>query len=110
MSVVRFHLDENVDPDIADGLRIQGIEVTTTPETKLLRTSDSTQFDYVKREGRLLITHDRDFLKIAAKTSDHPGIVFCQMGSRSTGEIILECVIISNSETAEEMRGRVEYI
>ncbi|MEM9538947.1 MAG: hypothetical protein AAGA60_05480 [Cyanobacteria bacterium P01_E01_bin.42] len=33
---IRFHLDENVDNSIADGLRRRGIDVTTTPEVELI--------------------------------------------------------------------------
>ncbi|MDM9382549.1 hypothetical protein QUB80_17765 [Chlorogloeopsis sp. ULAP01] len=40
---IRFHLDENVDPAIALGLRQVGIDVTTSQEAKLLSRSDLAQ-------------------------------------------------------------------
>ncbi len=61
---IKFHLDENVDLDIADGLRIHGIDVTVTKEVNLRGASDPTQFDYAQSTGRVLITHDTDFLRI----------------------------------------------
>jgi hypothetical protein len=33
---IRFHLDENVNGAIADGLRRRGIDVTNTPEAELI--------------------------------------------------------------------------
>ena len=33
---IRFHLDEHCDPAIAAGLRLHGVDVTTTPEAHLL--------------------------------------------------------------------------
>ncbi len=42
---IRFHLDENVDPDIASALRRAGIDVTTSQEANLLAESDTVQLD-----------------------------------------------------------------
>ena len=40
-----------------------------------LRTaSDPAQLAYVQREGRVLVTHDADFLRLASEGVDHPGI------------------------------------
>ena len=110
MPDIRFHLDENVDPEIAQALRNQGIDVTTTQEVQLLSENDSTQFEYVKREGRVIITHDRDFLRIAAKESDHPGIIFCSFNKYSLGKIILHCVSLYHHFSAEEIKCRIEFL
>jgi predicted nuclease of predicted toxin-antitoxin system len=110
MPLLRLHLDENVDPDIADGLRAQGINVTTTQEVGLRTTEDNQQFEFAQREQRILVTHDRDFLRIAAKLQEHCGIIYCPVAVRSIGEIILESAAIAGRFTPEEMRGRVEYI
>ena len=37
---IRFHLDEQVDPEIASQLRRRGIDVTTTVEVGLRTSSD----------------------------------------------------------------------
>jgi hypothetical protein len=37
---IRFHLDENVDPDIASALGRTGIDVTTSQQANLLAESD----------------------------------------------------------------------
>jgi Domain of unknown function (DUF5615) len=41
---IRFHLDENVDPAIGDGLRRRGADVTTTQGVGLTSASDEKQF------------------------------------------------------------------
>lgn len=74
---IRFHLDENVDPDVARKLRRQGIDVTTTVEMNLLGQPDDVQFDFVCHQKRIIVTHDTDFLRFASQTTDHRGIVFC---------------------------------
>ena len=45
---IRFHLDENVDPDVALALRRQGIDVTTTREMKLLGQPDEVQLAFAR--------------------------------------------------------------
>jgi predicted nuclease of predicted toxin-antitoxin system len=107
---ITFHLDENVDPDIAEGLRTHGIDATVTKEENLRGASDPTQFDYAQRSERVLITHDSDFLRIAAKTTEHCGIVFAKSEGYSIGKIVMGCISLYHQFSAEDMRSRVEYL
>lgn len=102
---IRFHLDENVDPDVARALRRQGIDVTTTVEMNLLGQSDEVQFELVLRQKRIIVTHDTDFLRFATQTKEHWGIAFCQKGTRSIGEMIRSLILIHEVFTLEEMKG-----
>ena len=43
MEKIRFHCDEQVERAIAEALRRRGIDVTTTPEARLLGATD---FDF----------------------------------------------------------------
>ena len=108
--LIRFHLDENVDPVIAAALRRYGIDVTTTVEIGLRTTDDKTQFDFVKRENRVVVTHDDDFLRISSQNPDHPGIAFCHMEARSIGEMIRALHLIYEVLTPEDMVGHIEYL
>ena len=40
LNKIKFHLDENVSNAIANGLRMRGIDVTTSPEQGLIGVSD----------------------------------------------------------------------
>ncbi len=42
---IKFHLDENVNNAIVQGLRRRGIDVTTTPEQSLIGASDEEQLN-----------------------------------------------------------------
>ena len=107
---IKFHLDEHVDPDIAKALRRHGIDVTTTVEAGLRTLDDPDHLDFIRREGRVVVTHDADFLRYASQSGDHPGIAYCQMGARSVGEIIRSLILTYEVLTPEEMAGRVEYL
>jgi len=66
---IQFHLDEQVDPEIAFQLRRCDIDVTTTVEVGLRTYSDQSQLDFIRKEKRVIFTHDKDFLIIASSTS-----------------------------------------
>src|SRR5215210_5022964 len=61
---IRFHLDENCDPAIARGLRVHGVDVTTTPEAGLLSAEDEEHIAYGVATGRVAFTQDEDFLRL----------------------------------------------
>ncbi len=106
---IRFHLDENCPKALAAALRRYGIEVTTTPEAGLLGEIDEQQAAYALSEGRILVTQDRDFLRIAASVS-HAGIAYCEKDTRSLGEILTALVFIWEIYEPEEMVNRIEYL
>jgi predicted nuclease of predicted toxin-antitoxin system len=88
---IRFHLDEHVDPVIAAALRRHGIDVSTTPEAGLRTSDDPVHLEFSLAQHRVLVTHDPDFLRIAAAHQAHAGIAYCAMHSRTArqGFIIL---------------------
>lgn len=106
---IRFHLDENCDPRIAVALREHGIDATTARETGLRRAPDEQHFAFAIAEGRVIVTHDTDFLRIAAVQQEHPGIVFFPPHRSGLGHIIRMLTLAWNILEVEEIRGRVEY-
>ena len=107
---IRLHLDEDVDPDVALALRRQGIDVTTTYEMGLLGQPDKVQLAFACEQGRVIVTHDTDFLRLASQSADHWGVAFCKKNARSLGEIIRSLVLISEVLSPDEMRGWIEYL
>jgi len=103
-------LDESCDPRIAVGLRLHGIDVTTTAEAGLLSTPDEIQLAYAVANNRVVVTQDTDFLRFASAGYEHLGIIFFAAQSRSIGQVIRAVRRIWEIYEAEEMRNRVEYI
>jgi len=106
---IRFHLDECCDPVIADGLRRRGIDVTTSQEVGLLKAEDKRQATYGLVQGRVILTHDADFLRLQSAGVPHAGIVFCRKDELSIGEIIKWLVLIWEVYESEELINRVEF-
>ena len=107
---IRFHLDENCHREVAEGLRLFGIDVTTTPEAGLLSVADEQQVAYGFAEDRVIFTQDRDFLRLHAAGVPHAGLAFCRKDTKSIGEIIQALVLIWELMDPEEMANQVEYL
>jgi hypothetical protein len=107
---MRFHLDESVDISVASGLRRRGVDVSMTLEEGLLGVSDEVQLDFTLSQGRVLVTHDSDFLRLHQGGAAHAGIAFWGHQQRSVGEIIRRLVQLSQSYRRDDMQNKVVYL
>lgn len=106
---LRFHLDEQINPRIASGLRRRGIDVTTTVDAALRTVDDGVQLSYALRTGRVLVTCDAGFIARHRAGEEHPGIVYYQPQSRSIGEMVAFLALMVEVMTPDEMHNRLEY-
>jgi predicted nuclease of predicted toxin-antitoxin system len=107
---MRFHLDEHVDFAIAHGLRLRGVDVTTSTDANLLGAPDESHLEFALREERVIFTNDSDFLRYASGSSTHFGIAYCARNTRSIGHIVRHLCLMHDCLEDNEMRGRVEYL
>lgn len=106
---IQFHLDEHIDPEIAAALRRHGVDVTTTLDAGLRSADDKTQLDFICKEGRVMVTDDPDFIRLAG-THSHPGIVIAHRRLLSVGEIIRRLVLVYEVLTPQEMADHIEFL
>ena len=102
-------MDEQVSKAVVLGLRRRGVDVLTVPEAGTLGASDADQLQRAGEEGRVIVTQDDDFLRLAAAGSRHSGIVFASQ-ENTIGEIIRGLMMIHQVLEADEMMGHVEYL
>lgn len=108
---IRYHLDEHIASAIATGLRRREIEVTDPVTAGLLGAPDHEQLRFAASIGHVLVTQDRDFLRLhKASGVPHGGLVYFRQGSLTIGEAIRRLVLIHDALTAEEMANRVEFL
>jgi predicted nuclease of predicted toxin-antitoxin system len=107
---IRFHLDEHISARIAAGLRRRHIDVTTAAEAGLAGADDAAQLEFATSSGRVLVTHDADFLRLHAGGAAHAGIAYCRQGAAPIGELLRLLVLIHDLLSPEEMAGRVEFL
>jgi len=107
---IRYLVDEHVATAVATGLRKRGVDVTTLSEAGLLGAEDADLLAFADEENRVMVTQDRDFLRLAAEAEeDHLGVAYAPQG-RSIGELVRLLDLLAQVSNASEMRGRIEYI
>lgn len=109
MSAVRFYVDEHVSKAVVGGLRRRGIEVVRVPDVDRLGYDDNDHLAFAQREGLVVFTQDADFLRLAAASAAHAGIVYAPQGT-SIGDVVRGLVLIARVLDAEGMVGQVEYL
>jgi predicted nuclease of predicted toxin-antitoxin system len=107
---IRFHLDEHMPSAVARALRRRGVDVTTAQETGLRTHSDEDHWSFIQRENRVIVTRDKDFLRIAGTGASHPGIAFYRIGRVSIGDMIQGLLGIHDSYSAGEVRDRILFL
>jgi predicted nuclease of predicted toxin-antitoxin system len=75
----------------------------------LLGENDEAQLAFALQQGRVIVTQDRDFLRLAASGVSHAGIVYTQQGV-SIGTIVSGLLLIHGVLSAEDMMESIEYI
>ena len=110
MASLRFYLDENVPVQVARQLKARGIDAVTARDLGLLGEDDINHLQNATELGRVLCTHDTDFLHLASFGRQHSGIVFGQQDIHYIGEWVNWLTLMHAVYTPEEMIDRVEYL
>ncbi len=106
---LRFYLDQNVDLTIARALLGRGVDVTTAVDTGRCARSDESQLAMALREGRVVVTHDQDFLVLHSMRVPHAGIVYARMGTRTASQMVQFLKLAYDVLSPQEMKGHVEF-
>ena len=106
---IRFYTDENVSGAVIRGLRRQSVDVVSAPDEGMLGRSDEEHLALAGSLGRVLFTHDRDFLRLDSQGVPHTGIAYIHRRS-SISRIINGLMRIHETKTPEDMIGHVEFI
>jgi predicted nuclease of predicted toxin-antitoxin system len=87
---MRFKLDENLSRSVADLFRSAGHDAMTVREQGLQSAADERVFEVAAREGRTLVTLDRDLgqvLRFPPEAS--AGIIVIDVGPRASHQGLL---------------------
>jgi hypothetical protein len=121
--VLRFYTDTHIARAVAEQLRAHGVDIVRCEEVGLAEASDLEHLDYATQQGRVMITQDKDFLRLHSEwqqqNKSHAGIMFCLphlRGLKYAGVIIRLCLdyhelIAGGAGTLEEdIINQVVYI
>jgi predicted nuclease of predicted toxin-antitoxin system len=77
---MKFKIDENLPPEIAEMLRTEGYDATTAAEEGLSGKDDKIIADVCKTEAKVLVTLDTDFADIRSyPPGEYKGIVVMRL-------------------------------
>lgn len=107
---VRFYLDENVSPTLAEQLRRRGIEAVTVRDLGLLGDTHLNHLQRATAMGYVLCTHDSDYVELALAGVPHAGIVFAQQATTSLGDWLRFLSLVHGVYEAHEMANLIEYL
>ena len=116
MSLLRFHLDEDCQSAaLAAALRQHGIAVVTTNEAGLAGVDDDAQMEHAAKQGTVIVTNNLcDYAMLHARWLAagrmHAGLVLFPQQGFSIGEVVRRLAHLRRTLTAEEMRGRLEWL
>jgi len=109
LAKLSFYTNEGVHIAVAEGLKRRGLKASTAREAGNLGLSDKEQLEYAKGKKLLIITHDDDFLSLAA-TFEHAGIVYVHQQKYSIGELIRNLKLLWDELEQEDMKNHVEFL
>ncbi len=107
---IRFAADEHVRAAVVGGLRRSGVDAVTFQEAGRRAEADADQLDWATAKGRVVITHDEDFLVLAATGRMHAGIAFCRAEKYDVGGLLRALVALSENVSPAEMANSVRFL
>ncbi|MCY4017950.1 MAG: DUF5615 family PIN-like protein [Chloroflexi bacterium] len=107
---LRFFLDENMPVELANQLNQRGIDTLTVRDIERLSENDPTLLTVATADGRVLCTHDQDYVEIAKTGVEHAGIVIVPGEYEDIGVMVNYFRLLHGVYGVEEMLNRVEYL
>lgn len=113
---ISFFFDEHVPNAAATTLRARGADVLTVAESGRDSFPDDEQLRFATSEGRVVVTHDADYLTLAAdfltRGEQFAGIAYSHplKYQGNVGGLIYALELIYSAMTPDEMLNHVEYL
>lgn len=107
---IRLYFDENMPEEAATQLTSHGIDVLTTQKAKRCGADDIDQLYFAAGQGRVICSHDKDFLELARADHAHGGIAFIGYKSQEIGALVRALRELHRNETAENLNNSLRYL
>lgn len=106
---VKFYTDAHIPAAVTKALRSKGVDIVRVHEAGLADADDEAHLAFGLAQGRVLVTKDGDFIGFHEDGRTHAGIAFFQQDV-GVGYIIGQLLFLHAVMTAEDMRGRLEFM
>ena len=106
---MKFLADEHIELSVVTGLTLLGIDVISINEAGKRGSDDEEILSYAKKNDRIVITRDSDFVKLHSRGIKHAGIVFIPK-FLEIGKLIEEIEKVSIIFELEHIRDSIIFI
>jgi hypothetical protein len=111
---IGIYADVQIPRPIVTGLRLRGVDVLTAQEDGMGEAEDSAILDRAAVLGRIVLTHDDDFLKEASRRflqgEEFGGVVFARQLRAPIGPCIEDLELIATTFDIADLTNRIEFI
>jgi hypothetical protein len=109
-SDIRLYFDESVEVDVAEQMKLRGIDAVTVRDLGLRGDKDINHLRRASEMGRVLCTYDTDFLRLHTQGHEHSGIAFGFHDRTTYGDWVRGLELICGVMSANEMKNHIEYL
>jgi predicted nuclease of predicted toxin-antitoxin system len=109
---LQFFFDQHIHGAVASGLRQHGVNVLTAQEAGRCGLPDPDQLAFATAQERVMVTHDTDYLALAASGVNHAGIAWCDATKyrNLVGPLLQMLLLLHGVLDRDDMKNRVEYL
>jgi hypothetical protein len=112
LSDARFAGDENLPGPVLRGLHQRGFDIVSFAEAGRLGIADELQLVWAKSAGRVILTHDRDYVRLGDSGEPHAGVGYCMQRKYHLrhGPLIERIAELFADISAEDWANRVVFL
>ena len=107
-------MDVHVPRAVTNALRLRAIDVLTAQEDNAAELDDDVLLQRATELGRVLVSQDEDLIRESAWLlnghEDFSGLIYAHQPRVSIGQLVNDLELIAKATTAEEWRGKIEYL
>lgn len=101
---MRFLLDQNQSPLVAELLNNAGHDATHVRNIGLRHAADAEILSWAKRERRVVISADTDFGELLANSGDHtPSVLLLRRHDRRHAEAVAKLIIVNLDMISDDL-------
>lgn len=108
---MRFLTDENVAPSVVEFLIAQGHDVKDVKQEGMQGVPDAAIVELARVEGRIVLTHDRDFAHVLTRPLDPPvGVVLVRCADQRPENVQHVIADLLASEAKDKMERNLVVV
>jgi predicted nuclease of predicted toxin-antitoxin system len=108
--MMRFYFDEMMPRPVANELTQRGHEVVMAVDVEMEDKGDPEHLQFAAENNMVLVTEDRAFAGMAARQTEHKGVI-CWTGKQGAfGAIVRVLHEFAETHTAEEVQGQTYWL